>query len=151
MHSLVRRFIKTGIGFLVTGLALGAWMMARRELWLRASTPYEISAHTHLIVVGFIMMMIMGVALWLFPRPEKTDGRYQPMLADVAYWAITIGTAGRAIGEWLRASTTVDWLRWTVVTAGLLQVIGIVLFFFTMWTRIRPVGSQLREARGERF
>ena len=29
MHSLVRRFIKTAIGFLLAGLLTGGWMLAR--------------------------------------------------------------------------------------------------------------------------
>jgi hypothetical protein len=38
-----------------------------------------------------------------------------------------------------------------VVTSGLVQIAGVLLFFFTMWSRIRGVGSQAREAKGERF
>jgi len=30
-------------------------------------------------------------------------------------------------------------------------VVGLVLYFWNMWPRIRPVGSHLREAKGERF
>src|SRR5688500_16052609 len=102
MHSLVRRFLKTGILFLGVGLVLGGWMIVRRELWGRFATPYEISAHTHAILVGFVMMMILGVALWMFPRPEKNDERYSPRAAEAAYWLITIGTGGRLIGELMR-------------------------------------------------
>jgi hypothetical protein len=43
------------------------------------------------------------------------------------------------------------WLRVAIVAAGFLQGIAIGVFFFTMWTRIRPVGSQAREAKGEKF
>jgi hypothetical protein len=32
MHSLVRRYIKTAIGFLIAGLLIGGWMIVRREL-----------------------------------------------------------------------------------------------------------------------
>src|SRR5690349_11211028 len=78
MYTLVRRFLKTAIAFLGVGLAIGGWMLVRRELWSRFPTPYEVSAHTHAILVGFVMMMILGVALWLFPRPEKGDERYDP-------------------------------------------------------------------------
>ena len=49
MHTLVRRYVKTAIAFLVAGLALGAWMLVRRELWGRFPTAYETSAHTHAI------------------------------------------------------------------------------------------------------
>lgn len=151
MHSLVRRYIKTAIAFLAVGLAIGGWMIVRRELWGRYPSAYEISAHTHAIFVGFVMMMILGVALWLFPRPEKTDDRYRPELAGAAYWMLTLGTAARVLGELLRIAVGAVWLRWAVVASGLLQIAALLLFFYTMWSRIRPVGSQAREAKGERF
>ncbi|HEX6629760.1 MAG TPA: cbb3-type cytochrome c oxidase subunit I [Gemmatimonadaceae bacterium] len=151
MYSLVRRYIKTAIAFLLVGLGIGGWMVVRRELWLRAPTPYEVSAHTHAILVGFVMMMILGVALWLFPRPKSDDARYRPLAAEVAYWLLTTGTATRLVAELARPATSALWLRWLVVVASSAQVAGITLFFYTMWSRIRPVGSQAREARGERF
>jgi len=151
VHSLVRRYIKTAIGFLVAGLGIGGWMILRRELWGVYATAYETSAHTHAIFVGFVMMMILGVALWLFPRPEKTDTRYRPVLAEASYWLLTVGTAARVVGELLRVSSSALWLRLLVVASGLLQIAGILVFFFTMWSRIRGVGSQVREAKGERF
>ena len=70
MHTLVRRFLKTGIVFLVVGLAVGGWMIVRREL-AAPRRGVRKSAHTHAIFVGFVMMMILGVALWMFPRPDK--------------------------------------------------------------------------------
>ena len=151
MHSLVRRYIKTAIAFLIVGLAIGGWMIVRRELWSVYASPYETSAHTHAIFVGFVMMMILGVALWMFPRPEKGDTRYSPRAAEGAYWLVTIGTAGRIAGELARQQVTSPALRWTVMLCGLAQVAGIGLFFVNMWPRIRPVGSAAREAKGEKF
>lgn len=151
MHSLVRRFIKTGAAFLFIGLALGGWMIVRRELLGANPSSYEVSAHTHAILVGFVMSMILGVALWLFPRPEKTDVRYRPALAEAAYWLLTLGTACRIVGELLRPAIVAGWLRWVVVVSALLQIAAVVVFFHTMWSRIRGVGSQVREAKGERF
>src|SRR5674476_396874 len=92
MTSLVRRFLKTAIAFLVTGLTIGGWMLVERELSGRFASPYLTSAHTHAILVGFVMMMILGVALWMFPRPAKGDTRYNPRLAETAYWMLTAGT-----------------------------------------------------------
>lgn len=151
MHSLVRRYIKTAIGFLAVGLAIGAWMIMRRELWGRFATPYETSAHTHAIFVGFVMLMICGVALWLFPRPDKADQRYRPALAETAYWLLVVGTGARVAGELLRHTSTAAGLRVAVVASALLQIAGLAVFFYTMWPRIRAVGSQAREAKGERF
>jgi heme/copper-type cytochrome/quinol oxidase subunit 1 len=156
MYTLVRRYLKTAIAFLAVGLALGGWLIARRELYGAAPDAYLVSAHTHALFVGFVMMMIMGVALWLFPRPEKSDAQYDPRLAAIAYWLITIGTLIRVGGEVMRSSLfgmniASIWLRASIVGGGFAQALGIGVFFYTMWTRIRPVGSQTREARGERF
>jgi heme/copper-type cytochrome/quinol oxidase subunit 1 len=151
MHSLVRRYIKTAIVFLFSGLLIGGWMIVRRELWRTFPSAYQTSAHTHAIFAGFILMMILGVALWLFPRPERHDTRYRPALAAAAYWLLTVGTAGRVLGELLRPGNDESWLRWSVVTSGLLQIVGLALFFWTMWSRIRAVGSKVREESGERF
>jgi heme/copper-type cytochrome/quinol oxidase subunit 1 len=151
VHTLVRRYLKTGIGFLALGLVLGLWMMAERELFERFPSRYLVSAHTHAILVGFVMMMILGVALWLFPRPDKSDERYQPRVADIAYWLLTIGTSTRIIGELLRIEFASGLLRWLIVLASFAQIAGIGLFFYTMWSRIRPVGSRTREEKGERF
>jgi len=151
VHSLVRRYIKTAIGFLLVGLALGLWMIVERELAGRFPGEYLVSAHTHAIFVGFVMMMILGVALWLFPRPDRADVRYRPALAEAAYWLVTVGTAARVLGELARPAVGAAWLGWTIIASGLAQVAGIVVFFFTMWKRIRGLGSQAREARGERF
>ena len=129
----------------------GAWMLARRELWERFPTPYETSAHTHAIAVGFVMLMILGVALWLFPRPERDDARYRPVLAEAAYWLVTLGTAARVLGELARGAIDAPWLRMVVLASGLAQIAGLGVYFHTMWSRIRPVGSALREAKGERF
>ena len=151
MHALVRRYLKTGIGFLALGIGLGLWMMIERELFKQFPSPYVMSAHAHAILVGFVMMMILGVALWLFPRPAKEDTRYSPKAADVAYWLVGGGTLLRVIAEIARASVDAAWLRIATVGTGLLQVAGLFVFFYTMWSRIRPLGSAAREAQGERF
>ena len=151
MTSLVRRFLKTAILFLVAGLAIGGWMIVDRELTGRLSSSYVTSAHTHAILVGFVMMMILGVALWMFPRPSKGDVRYSPRLAEAAYWMLTAGTAVRIVGELLHSLDDSTWLRYAIIVAGLAQIAGLLTFFATMWSRIRGVGSQAREGSGERF
>lgn len=151
MYTLVRRFIKAGIGFLLLGILLGSWMLIQRELFGVWPNPFLVSAHAHAVAVGFVMFMILGVALWLFPRPPKEDERYQPRLAEASYWILLFSTGGRFLAEAARAWSEAAVLPWIVVVGGLGQAIGIGLYFWTMWPRIRPVGSHIREARGERF
>jgi heme/copper-type cytochrome/quinol oxidase subunit 1 len=151
VYTLVRRFIKTGIAFLFTGLALGGWMIVRRELMGVWPHPHLVSAHAHAVLVGFVMFLILGVALWLFPRAPKGDTRYTPGRAAAAYWVLVASTGSRFLAEAGRAWRDDPVLSWIVVLGGLGQIAGLAIYFWTMWPRIRPVGSQLREAKGERF
>jgi uncharacterized protein involved in response to NO len=151
MYTLVRRFIKTGVGFLFAGLLLGLYMLVQREMLGVWPHPYLKSAHAHAVFLGFVMFLILGVALWLFPRAEKSDTRYRPERIEAAYWLLALSTAVRFCAEILRAWSDSGALRWLVLLSGVVQVAGFALYFWTMWTRIRPVGSHLREAKGERF
>lgn len=151
MYTLVRRFIKTGAAFLAAGLLLGVWMLVRREIMGVWPHPYLVSAHAHAVGVGFVIFLILGVALWLFPRAEKGDERYRPERIEAAYWVLTLATAARFVAEASRAFSYAPWLPWVVVAGGIGQALGIGIYGWTMWTRIRPVGSHLREAKGERF
>lgn len=151
MYTLVRRFIKTGIAFLAVGLAMGLYMLVQREILGVWAHPSLKSAHAHAVFVGFVMFLILGVALWLFPRAEKGDTRYRPERAELAYWVLTLATAARIVAESARAWAEAPWIGWVVVAGGAGQVLGFAIYFHTMWSRIRPVGSHLREAKGERF
>ena len=144
MDRLVQRYLKTAIGFLGAGLVLGVVMIARRELQGVYPTSYWISAHTHALLVGFVMMMIQGVALWMFPRPDKADVRYRSGRAEVAYWLVAGSTAARLVTELLRPEFDPPVLRWLIVAAGVGQLVGITVFFANMWPRIRSAGARAR-------
>jgi cbb3-type cytochrome oxidase subunit 1 len=137
LSPLVRRFLKTAILFLLFGLGLGVYMLVRRELDGAWSSPWWISAHTHALLVGFVMMMILGVALWMFPRPASGDLRFDPRLAEAAYWLLTVGTAARVGGELMRPTHGAAGIRWMIIVGGAAQALGIAFFFWTMWSRIR--------------
>src|SRR5687768_10166821 len=130
---------------------LGAYMLVQREFRGQWPNRYLVSAHVHAVFLGFVMFIILGVALWLFPRAEKNDRRYKPELIEAAYWILTLATLSRFISEMSRAWFSHPALALTVVIGGLGQVVGLLLYFWTMWSRIRPLGSRAREAAGERF
>jgi uncharacterized membrane protein (UPF0136 family) len=94
LFTTVRYFIKTSLAFLVLGILTGLYMSFAKYVFQTGYTQELISAHTHLILVGSVMMMMMmGVALWFFPRPEKDDKKYNPNLILVTYWLLAIATA----------------------------------------------------------
>ena len=123
---------------------MGFWMLVRRELLGVWPLPHLVSAHAHLVLVGTVMGTILGVAIWLFPRPAQGDTRHRPWLAEAAWWLITTGTVLRAIAETARAWDNALLLRWAVVIGGGLQLLGLVAGIGYLRPRIRSVGAGLR-------
>ncbi len=151
MFSTVRYFIKTSIIFLITGILTGLYMSFSANILHRGYGPEMISAHTHIILVGSVMMMIMGVALWFFPRAAKTDRKYNPDLILTTYWTMTTATALRYLSQVCDSFLYINWIGTLVSIFSFIQAAAIILFFYSIWGRIRPVGSKIREERGEKF
>ena len=137
MPPLIRRYIKTSFAFLVAGLGLGGWIIVS-ELAVGVYPPrLLVTAHVHLLLVGFMLMMVMGVATWMFPRPGRDDARYRPALAESVYWILTLATVLRALGEVLAGFWPGPWLRVAMLVGGLGQLLAAVLFVLNMWWRVR--------------
>ena len=96
-----------------------------------------ITAHVHLLLVGFMLMIVMGVATWMFPRPARDDARYRPELAEAVYWVMTLATAVRTTAEVAASFSPSPAWRVTIAAGGLGQLAGTLLFVVNMWTRVR--------------
>jgi cbb3-type cytochrome oxidase subunit 1 len=138
---LVRRYIKTSFVFLALGLLLGGWISVGQFVLGVYPPRLHITAHVHLLLVGFMLMIVMGVATWMFPRPARDDGRYRPGLAEAVYWVMTLSTAVRAAAEILAPWSASPGLRWLIALGGLGQLAGAGLFVLNMWPRIRMPGA----------
>jgi heme/copper-type cytochrome/quinol oxidase subunit 1 len=151
MFSTVRYFIKTSLTFLFIGILTGLSMSFSRHVMGEGIPPDLVSAHAHLILAGSVMMMIMGVALWFFPRPASDDTRYNPDLIRLVFWIMAVSTALRFLAQGTVAFIELRELRWAIAGTSTFQVAAFGLFFYSMWGRIRAVGSATREAQGEKF
>jgi len=134
---LVRRYIKTSFVFLLWGLLLGGWIIVAEFVAGRYPPRLFITAHVHLLLVGFMLMTVMGVATWMFPRPARDDTAYRPLLAEAVYWVMALATGLRALAEMLEGLFPSGALRLLIAVGGLGQVLGALLFVVNMWRRVR--------------
>jgi len=137
VHPVVRLYLKTSFAFLALGLLGGLWI----EFQLVSGGTIShgmIVAHVHLLLVGFLLMMIFGVAFWLFPR----SGRGQPIgpypnLVAFAYALLTVGTVVRAVTEFFDLQLTARTWGYVRLAASAAQVAGIGIGIAALWGRIR--------------
>ena len=141
----IRWFIRTSLCFFAASLLLGAAMVAWRHL-LGGAVPWPwVVVHTHLALVGGMLLMIVGVALWMFPldrgRFPDARGRYDPVLARTCYALLTGGLLLRAVVEPLAGDRSGGLPGILLVAAAASQVAGFLAFLFSIWTRVRAVGT----------
>jgi heme/copper-type cytochrome/quinol oxidase subunit 1 len=140
MTPLIRLYVKTSFAFLILGLAVGGYITMQVNLGERGVPWPLITAHVHLLLVGFLLMLVFGVATWMFPRPAREDARYRPWLAWLVYWLLMASTVVRTMGE---LGAAVAGTRGSSMAAlgGLGQVAATVVFVVNMWPRVRMPSS----------
>jgi hypothetical protein len=108
-------------------------------------------AHTHIILIGGMVNMIIGVASWVFPRSKKGYRFYNPRFMWLLYWILTFATLGRFGVEIAAGYVPHQALLKTGFFASILQVSVLAGIFFQLWDRVVTKGSHIREALGETF
>ncbi|HEY0020240.1 MAG TPA: cbb3-type cytochrome c oxidase subunit I [Longimicrobium sp.] len=125
MDPFVRRFIRGSLVWLGVGVLIGVAMAVQP-----AAAAFR-TAHMHANLLGFVSMMIFGVAYHVIPR---FTGRplHNPRLAEVHLWAANLGLAGMVCGFILRV---VRWeLGMAVLAVGaVLSAAGAFLFIHNIW------------------
>lgn len=145
MPAEVRLFVRTALVCFALSMLLGAGMTGARHLagW---TVPWPwVVVHTHLALVGGMTLMVMGVALWMFPLDQRrfpeTRGRYEPLAVRWVYGLVTGGLALRVVVEPLQGDRGGGLAGGLLVLAAFLQVTGMLLFLAAVWPRVRRVHS----------
>ena len=141
MSELSRWYIKTAFTFFVVGLLLGLYMIISKYILGMWLSPQLITAHVHVLLFGFVISLIMGVAIWMLPRP-RDEIHYSPRLAEITYWFLTLGTVVRFICEITSSYINSRILDWLIVLGSASQVLAGFLFIYNVWSPVRPVRKQ---------
>jgi cbb3-type cytochrome oxidase subunit 1 len=121
-----RWFIASALAYALLGGLIGlAWLGDPALL-----PPLALRAHAHLMLVGFIGMMIFGVGLHVLPRFTGRD-LYSERVADVQFWIANSGLVAMVSG-WLSGTRTMASI------GGALLWAGFALFALNVVMTVRP-------------
>jgi cbb3-type cytochrome oxidase subunit 1 len=128
MTWFVRSFLKASLAWLAAGVSLGV-AMAAHPVW----TVYRL-VHIHMVLLGFVTMMIYGVAYHVVPRFAGFP-LHSPRAAVWHWWISNAGLALMATGFAIRVH---DATAGTVVLAagGALSASGAYTFVYVLWRTI---------------
>lgn len=142
MDWYVRAFIKASLAWLAMGVTLGV-AMAAHPLW----TIYRL-AHVHMVLLGFVTMMIYGVAYHVIPRFAGFP-LHSRRAAVWHWWIANAGLALMAVGFALRARAW-PWATHVLACGGTLSATGAYVFVFLLWRTIDGPSSLRTAAKRAR-
>ena len=128
MEWFVKAFLKASLTWLALGVTLGATMAAHPEY-----VVYR-PAHAHMMLLGFVTMMIFGVAYHVIPRftgfplHSRRAAGWQWFLANGGLTLMVTGFVLRAHG--LRPGTLV------LSSGGILAALSAYTFVYVLWRTI---------------
>ena len=137
MDWYVRAFIKASLAWLAMGVTLGV-AMAAHPMW----TIYRL-AHVHMVLLGFVTMMIYGVAYHVIPRFAGFP-LHSRRAAVWHWWIANAGLALMALGFALRGRAW-PWATPVLASGGTLSATGAYVFVYLLWRTIDGPSS-LRKA-----
>jgi cbb3-type cytochrome oxidase subunit 1 len=134
VEPFVRRFLRSSLVWLAIGIVL-ALVMAFRPYEAAALRP----AHAHANLLGFVSMMIFGVAYHVVPRFTGAPLRSR-VLPVVHLWLANAGLALLVTGWTARVFVPVAGNA-AVQAGAVISATGAALFIFNLW---RTLDASLR-------
>ncbi|HUG42030.1 MAG TPA: cbb3-type cytochrome c oxidase subunit I [Longimicrobiales bacterium] len=132
MEPFVRNFIRASLVWLGVGILLGVSM----AFWPAEHMVYR-PAHAHANLLGFVSMMIFGVAYHVLPRFSGSP-LWSRRSALVHLWVANLGLSGLVAGWVLRAWSGAPG-EVLVRVGGTLSAVGGFLFIVNIWNTLGPV------------
>lgn len=137
MPRLARWFIKAGLLYFVLALLTGVLLQARTVInfpsWVSTLNPVYI----HLLTVGWITQLIIGVAYWMFPKFSKEHPRGSETLGWATFILLNIGLLFRIISEPRVTMHSKPDLGWMLAVSAVLQTVAGWLFVVNTWRRVK--------------
>lgn len=137
MPTLSRWFIKIGMCYLVVGLTMGAVLLAQPVMGWSRSLHVLQPVYLHLLFIGWVTQVIMGVGYWMFPKQSKANPRGSVRLGWAVLIMLNVGLVLRSIGEPAVVLAPEANLGWMLAAASLFLLFAGWGFAINTWSRIK--------------
>jgi len=134
MPLLSAFFIRTGLIYLALGFTFGGLMLFNKGVPVMPAAWSLLPAHIELLLIGWTIQLILGVAFWILPRFSHAPARGKEGLAWISYYMINAGI-------WVDIFSPLSHdLPWLPLFGRLLEVGSALVFALYAWPRIKATG-----------
>lgn len=135
MPKVTRWMIKAGLIYLAAGVILAGM----NDILAETSGLSLLAVYWHMIVMGWITQVIMGVSVWMFPGRRRGRNKEESRLPWVVFGLLNTGLIARFAFEPLIPETGGSkWVEVGLIASALLQTGAIAVYLAEMWPRVQP-------------
>jgi len=135
MPTLTRWFIKTALVYFVIALLAGLILASQAMFDLRLLPASFSPVYFHMLMVGWVTQLILGVVYWMFPKFTKEQPRGSETLGWAVYALLNVGLVLRFLIEPFNPAGTM-W-GWGLVASAFLQWLAGLIFVANTWARVK--------------
>ncbi len=134
MPTTTRWFIKSGVIYFVLGISL-AFLSEFPSFTGNLSL---LPVYWHMLVIGWITQLIIGVSVWMFPRKHRDKKKRESILVWSTFWTLNAGLILRFLSEpFIPAIDDNLIIKISIILSALLQWIAVLLYTIEIWPRLQ--------------
>ncbi len=139
MPLLTRWYIRTSFIYFILALLLGAILGTQALGYLDTPSLSLYPTYLHLLTEGWITMLIIGVAFWMFPKYTPEQPRRSLRLGWASFLLLNAGLLLRLLSEPVIGAPRRQLPAWAalLILAAILQWLGGMAFVVNTWARVK--------------
>ena len=131
------RYVRAALVFLVYGMSLGLHVSAALHMgWGVYRGTYRL-AHVHVLMIGFLLMLLAGLALWRFPEPAPGSRAWIP---SASWWALVVTVLLRSSAEIADGYFHAAWIPALTFGSSCVQFVVLWALAAHLFARMRHSG-----------
>jgi len=144
MPLISRLFLKSGLIFFVAALITGLGLQFQS-----ASIPVLFPLFWHMLMLGWITQIIMGVSHWMFPGREREESFKNQRCLWIAFISLNVGLLLRVIAEpFINTSSSLVWKVLLAISA-VAQFIAVLSYAIEIWPRVKGKKKRISTSKSD--
>jgi heme/copper-type cytochrome/quinol oxidase subunit 1 len=124
-------FIRASLVYLVLGFTWGALMLFHKGIPLHPLVWRLFPSHIELVLFGWTVQLVIGVAYWILPRYPQPPKRGRPGPVWFAFWSLNLGICLTLVGLFSPGAA------WIGPASSLAKFGSILAFAVHAWPRFK--------------
>lgn len=135
-------FIRASLIYMGAGFLFGSLLLHHKSVPLYDWTWKLLTPHVEVMIFGWTMQFVMGIAVWILPR---FSGPQRYGRVGLGWWSFALLNAGVVLAG------VAAWFRLDILAlAGHSLVLGAAAaFMILIWPRVKPLGGAAAERHDE--